>query len=109
MKNLSFASVVAVAIAASSATGVAVATSSCTPAEQQAVEKGIENAATCIEGNAVPGADPVAVATKCGLNAIPDVISIINSSIMAKTAAKKQIENCTVIMVDAGAPDGKGK
>ncbi len=109
MKNIRFASVFAVAITASSATGLAVATSSCTPAEQQAVAKGVENAAACIEANSVPGADPKTVAITCALNSTPDLIAIITSVIHGKMVAQQQLENCTVIMVDAGAPDGKGK
>lgn len=109
MKNLRFASVFAVAIAASSATGVAVVTSSCTPAEQQAIAKGVENAAQCIEANSVPGADPKTVAITCALNSTPDLIAIITSVIHGKTIAKQQLENCTVIVVDAGASDGAGK
>lgn len=109
MKNFSFASVFVTAIAAASASSLAVATTSCTPAEQQAVAKGVENAAQCIETNSVPGADPKSVAITCALNSTPDLIAIITSVIHGKLVAQQQLENCTVIMVDAGAPDGAGK
>lgn len=84
---------------------------SCTPAETAADVKFVTDALACIAKNAVPDADPRAVAITCAVQSVPDDIAVIQAVIDAKTnVAAKRAECITVRIVDAGTPlDGSGK
>jgi hypothetical protein len=82
---------------------LAVAVAACTPAK---TVEGLGDAVKLIECiNDHIGMPAEEIALVCGMQATEDVIHLISE----RKAMAERRRNCTVIVVDAGAPDGPGK
>jgi hypothetical protein len=82
---------------------LALALVACTPAK---TAEGLGDAIKiieCIDDHVGMPAEEIALV--CGAEALPDVLKLIAE----RKAMAERRRNCTVIVVDAGAPDGPGK
>jgi diketogulonate reductase-like aldo/keto reductase len=82
---------------------LALTITACTPAQQQATVKAIDDAVKCIGQNL--DKSPAQIALTCGVEETPDLVALVQTIQAAKAKA-----NCTLVTVsaDAGAAKGPG-